>query len=104
MISQVVVQMEGGKEPLEEDVLFLISLLDVQDKEEFVELFSDTLDEVVSKSGKWKLLRGRIHISDDKMLMIIQADDRARSWLINKVKEKMEKAAEIMSKMESEVM
>ncbi|WP_338601388.1 hypothetical protein V6M85_13950 (plasmid) [Sulfolobus tengchongensis] len=92
---------ERGKEPLdleEKDLLFLISLLNVEDKEEFVEVFSEYLDELVSKTGKWKLLKGKIHISDEKMLMIAEVDDKARKWLINKVKEKARRVQQILEK------
>ncbi len=82
MISQpkMVVQMgQKESEPLEEDLIFLINMLDQEDREEFAEEFAEDLEVMLSKSGLWKV------------------------WLANKIREKMKVAERILAKMEAEM-
>jgi hypothetical protein len=90
----------------EQDLLFLISLLDKEDKVEFVKVFSSDFEEMVaekklSKTGYYKLLRGYAP-SDERILQIVEADEEARRWLIERVKEKAKRALQIIERMEAE--
>ena len=90
----------------EQDLLFLISLLDKEDKVEFVKVFSSDFEEMVaekklSKTGYYKLLRGYAP-ADERILQIVEADEEARRWLIERVREKASKALQIIAAMEAE--
>lgn len=91
--------------PVRQDhLLFLISILDKQDKVEFVRQFKEDFEQQVeerklSKAGYNKLLQGYAP-SDDRMLQVIEADEEAKKWLIQRVKEKAKKALEIIAVME----
>jgi hypothetical protein len=88
----------------EQDLLFLISLLDKQDKVEFTQKFREDFEEMVaekklSKTGYYKLLRGYAP-ADERILEIIEVDEEAKEWVIQRIKEKAKKALEIIEKME----
>lgn len=94
---------EGGKVP---DLLFLISLLNKEDKIEFVTNFADEFEKQVdegrlSKTAFYKFLRGYAP-SDDRVLEIVESSKEARRWLIERVKEKVTRAMEIIQKLEGE--
>jgi hypothetical protein len=99
--SKVNSPVEGKK-----DLLFLISMLDKEDKVEFVKVFSSDFEEMVaekklSKTGYYKLLRGYAP-SDERILQIVKADEEARRWLIEKIKEKAKRALQVIERMEVE--
>jgi len=106
-MAQVVVQVVEGanKEPLkeEEDLIFLINMLDQQDREEFAEEFVEDLETMLSKSGLWKILNGRIHLGNEKILQVIESNNEAKKWLVNKIKEKMKVAERIIARIEEEM-
>nr|WP_255430353.1 hypothetical protein [Sulfolobus sp. NOB8H2] len=90
----------------EKDLLFLISLLDREDKVEFIKTFSVDLWSLVeegklTRTGYNKLLNG-IAPSDDRVLQIVEIDEEAKEWIIERVKEKASKALEIIQRMEAE--
>ncbi|ARM76109.1 hypothetical protein [Acidianus manzaensis] len=83
------------------DLIFLISLLDKEDKVEFVQEFSSDFEEMVqmkqlSKTGYYKLLKGYAP-SDDRVLQVVEMDENAKKWIIERVKEKARKALEIIA-------
>jgi hypothetical protein len=93
----------GGKE---EDLLFLISILDKEDKVEFVRAFSLSFEKMVeegelSKTAYYKFLNGYAP-SDERILEIVQENEKAKEWLIERVKEKAKKALQIIATMEAE--
>ncbi|MEM4146943.1 hypothetical protein AAGT10_14845 (plasmid) [Sulfolobus tengchongensis] len=98
-----VVQMGDNSPVSEEDLIFLINMLDQSDREEFAEEFVEDLETMLSKSGLYKILNGRIHLSNTKILQIVESNDRARKWLANKIREKMKEAERILAKMEAEM-
>ncbi|QGA55519.1 hypothetical protein GFS03_08165 [Sulfolobus sp. E5-1-F] len=84
-----------------QNILFLISLLDVEDKEEFADEFADTIWELVearelSKTAYYKLVNHEIRLSDEKVLLIVQANEKALEWLKKRVAEKARKALKIV--------
>ncbi len=86
-----------------EDLLFLISLLDKEDKVEFIKTFSVDLWSLVeegklTRTGYNKLLSG-IAPSDERVLQIVEMDEEAKEWIIERVKEKASKALEIIEGM-----
>jgi hypothetical protein len=90
----------------DQELLFLISLLDKEDKVEFVKVFSSDFEEMVaekklSKTGYYKLLRGYAP-SDERILEVVEANEEARRWLIERVKAKAEKALRIIAALEAE--
>ncbi|PVU75800.1 hypothetical protein DDW11_01345 [Sulfolobus sp. SCGC AB-777_G06] len=90
----------------DQDLLFLISMLDKEDKVEFVNVFSSDFEEMVaekklSKTGYYKLLRGYAP-ADNRVLEIVKMDEEAKKWVIQRVKAKAKKALEIIEKMEAE--
>nr|WP_011114800.1 hypothetical protein [Sulfolobus islandicus]AAK06922.1 ORF106a [Sulfolobus islandicus] len=90
---------EGGK-----DLLFLISLMDKQDKVEFVKQFKEDFllqveEKKLSRTGYYKLLQGYAP-SDERLAEIVEMDEKARKWLIERVKEKAERALQIIERME----
>ena len=90
----------------EKDLLFLISLLDREDKVEFVQEFREDFEQQIeekklTKTGYYKLLRGYAP-SDERILQIAEMDEEAKEWIIAKVKEKAEKALEIIAALEGE--
>ncbi len=92
----------GGKE----DLLFLISILDKEDKVEFVRAFSLSFEKMVeegelSKTAYYKFLNGYAP-SDERILDIIEENKKAKEWLIERVKEKAKKALQIIATMEAE--
>ena len=91
----------------EKDLLFLISLLDKEDKVEFVKVFSSDFEEMVaekklSKTAYYKFLNGYAP-SDERILEIIEVDEEAKERIIERVREKASKALQIIAAMEAEV-
>lgn len=87
----------------EKDLLFLISLLDKEDKVEFVKVFSSDFREMVaenklSKTAYYKFLNGYAP-SDERVLQIAEMDEEAKEWIIKKVGEKAKKALEIIGRL-----
>ena len=71
-----------------EELMFLISVLDTEDKKEFVQKFRDVFKELVDNhtiSYSWyrKLLRGYAP-SDELMLNAVLLDEKAMKWVIDR--------------------
>jgi len=91
----------------EKDLLFLISLLDKEDKVEFVKVFSSDFEQQIeekklSKTAYYKFLNGYAP-SDERILEIIEVDEEAKEWIIERVREKAKRALQIIERMEAEV-
>lgn len=87
------------------DLLFLISILDKEDKVEFVKQFREDFllqveEKKLSRAGFNKLLQGYAP-SDERLVEIIEMDEKARKWLIERVKEKAKRALQIIERMEA---
>ncbi|BCU68639.1 hypothetical protein HS7_20760 [Sulfolobales archaeon HS-7] len=87
----------------DQDLSFLVSLLDKQDKIEFVEVFSDDFQSLVqegrlSKTGLRKLLSGYAP-ADERLLQIAEMDHKAKEWIARRVQEKAKRALEIIERM-----
>jgi hypothetical protein len=90
----------------EKDLLFLISLLDKEDKVEFVQEFREDFEQQIeekklSKTAYYKFLNGYAP-SDERILEIIEVDEEAKEWIIERVREKASKALQIIAAMEAE--
>ncbi|WP_061992182.1 hypothetical protein [Sulfolobus acidocaldarius] len=90
----------------EKDLLFLISLLDKEDKVEFVQEFREDFEQQIeekklSKTAYYKFLNGYAP-SDERILEIIEVDEEAKEWIIAKVKEKAKRALQVIERMEAE--
>jgi len=88
----------------EKDLLFLISLLDREDKIEFVRKFREDFEQQIeekklSKTAYYKFLNGYAP-SDERILQIVEADEEAKKWVIERVREKAEKALRIIAALE----
>ena len=88
----------------EKDLLFLISLLDREDKIEFVRKFREDFEQQIeekklSKTAYYKFLNGYAP-SDERILEIIEVDEEAKKWVIERVREKAEKALRIIAALE----
>ncbi|PVU76941.1 hypothetical protein DDW12_08815 [Sulfolobus islandicus] len=88
----------------EKDLLFLISLLDREDKIEFVKEFREDFEQQIeekklSKTAYYKFLNGYAP-SDERILEIIEVDEEAKKWVIERVREKAEKALRIIAALE----
>jgi hypothetical protein len=90
----------------EQDLLFLISMLDKEDKIEFVKEFREDFEQQIeekklSKTAYYKFLNGYAP-ADERILEIIEVDEEARRWVIERVREKAEKALRIIAALEGE--
>jgi len=90
----------------EKDLLFLISLLDREDKIEFVKEFREDFEQQIeekklSKTAYYKFLNGYAP-ADERILQIAEMDEEAKKWVIERVKEKAEKALRIIAALEGE--
>lgn len=90
----------------EKDLLFLISLLDREDKIEFVRKYREDFEQQIeekklSKTGYYKLLRGYAP-SDERILEIIEVDEEAKEWIIERIREKAKRALQIIAALEGE--
>jgi len=88
----------------EKDLLFLISLLAKEDKVEFVQEFREDFEQQIeekklSKTAYYKFLNGYAP-SDERILEIIEVDEEAKKWVIERVREKAEKALRIIAALE----
>jgi hypothetical protein len=88
----------------EKELLFLISLLDREDKIEFVKEFREDFEQQIeekklSKTAYYKFLNGYAP-SDERILEIIEVDEEAKKWVIERVREKAEKALRIIAALE----
>jgi len=107
MKKMSLVEMAQKNSPVgEKDLLFLISLLDREDKIEFVKEFREDFEQQIeekklTKTGYYKLLRGYAP-SDERILEIIEVDEEAKKWVIERVREKASKALQIIAAMEAE--
>ena len=84
----------------------MISLLDKEDKVEFVQEFREDFEKMVeerrlSKTAFYKFLNGYAP-ADERILEVVEADEEARRWLIERVEEKAEKALRIIAALEGE--
>jgi len=101
------VEMAQKNSPVgEKDLLFLISLLDREDKVEFVKVFSSDFEEMVaekklSKAAYYKFLNGYAP-SDKRILEIIEVDEEAKEWIIERIREKAKRALQVIERMEAE--
>jgi len=102
------VEMAQKNSPVEgeKDLLFLISMLDKEDKIEFVKEFREDFEqqieeEKLSRTGFHKLLNG-LAPSDERILQIAEMDEEAKKWVIERVREKASKALQIIAAMEAE--
>jgi len=87
----------------EKDLLFLISLLDKEDKVEFVQKFKKDFEQQIeekklSKTAYYKFLNGYAP-SDERVLEITEMDENAKEWIIERVREKAMKALEIIGRL-----
>ena len=87
----------------EKDLPFLISLLDKEDKVEFVQKFRKDFQQQIeekklSKTAYYKFLNGYAP-SDERVLEIAEMDENAKEWIIERVKEKSKKALEIIGRL-----
>ena len=85
----------------EQDLLFLISMLDKEDKVEFVRKYRKDFEKMVeerrlSKTAFYKFLNGYAP-ADERILEIIEVDEEAKKWVIERVEEKAEKALRIIA-------
>jgi len=107
MKKMSLVEMAQKNSPVgEKDLLFLISLLDREDKIEFVKEFREDFEQQIeekklSKTAYYKFLNGYAP-SDERILQIVEADEEARRWLIERVREKAKRALQIIERMEAE--
>ena len=90
----------------EEGLAFLVSLLDREDKVEFVRAFEDDFWTLVqegrlSKVAVYKFLSGQAP-SDERVLEVAEMDKAARAWIIRRVKAKAARALQIIATMEDE--
>ena len=90
----------------EKDLLFLISLLAKEDKVEFVQEFREDFEQQIeekklSKTAYYKFLNGYAP-ADERILQIAEMDEEAKKWVIERVKEKAEKALRIIAALEGE--
>jgi len=90
----------------EKDLLFLISLLAKEDKVEFVQEFREDFEQQIeekklSKTAYYKFLNGYAP-SDERILEIIEVDEEAKKWVIERVKEKAKRALQVIERMEAE--
>ena len=90
----------------EKDLLFLISLLDREDKIEFVKEFREDFEQQIeekklSKTAYYKFLNGYAP-SDERILEIIEVDEEAKEWIIERIREKAKRALQIIERMEAE--
>ncbi|QXJ30322.1 hypothetical protein [Saccharolobus shibatae] len=88
----------------QKDLLFLISLLDREDKVEFVKAFEADFwslveEKKLTKAAVYKFLKGEAP-ADERILQVVEMNEEAKHWIIERVKEKAQKALQIISKME----
>ncbi|WP_229571428.1 hypothetical protein [Saccharolobus caldissimus] len=88
----------------EKDLIFLISMLDKEDKIEFVEEFREDFEQQIEEkklswTAYYKFLRGYAP-ADERILEIALADEDAKQWIIERVKAKAQKALQIISEIE----
>ncbi|ACP36035.1 conserved hypothetical protein [Sulfolobus islandicus L.S.2.15] len=88
----------------EKDLLFLISLLDREDKVEFVKEFREDFEQQIeekklSKTAYYKFLNGYAP-ADERVLEVALRNKEARRWIMQRVKEKARRALEIIEKNE----
>ena len=107
MKKMSLVEMAQKNSPVgEKDLLFLISLLDREDKIEFVKEFREDFEQQIeekklSKTAYYKFLNGYAP-ADERILQIAEMDEEAKKWVIERVKEKAEKALRIIAALEGE--
>ena len=106
MKKMSLVEMAQKNSPVdgEKELLFLISLLDREDKIEFVKEFREDFEQQIeekklSKTAYYKFLNGYAP-SDERILEIIEVDEEAKKWVIERVREKAEKALRIIAALE----
>jgi len=90
----------------EKDLLFLISMLDKEDKIEFVQKFKEDFEQQIeekklSKTAFYKFLNGYAP-SDERILEIIEVNEGAKEWIIERIREKVSKALQIIAALEAE--
>ncbi|MEM1646647.1 MAG: hypothetical protein QXL96_12515 [Ignisphaera sp.] len=54
----------------------------------------------LSETALYKFINKKEAPSDERILQVVEIDDRAKEWIIERVKEKAQKALQIISKIE----
>jgi len=92
------------RENEEEEVINLFSKivesLSREAREEFAELFSEELKELISATAISKAKKGRIHLSNETIINVVLVSSRARKWVLQKAKEEALRTLEIVEVLE----
>ncbi|QXJ29551.1 hypothetical protein J5U23_02420 [Saccharolobus shibatae B12] len=83
-----------------EDLQFIVSILDINDKKELVKQFSDVFrvmmeEKIISKPWYYKMMKGYAP-SDDLLMRACEINDKLREFIIKKAVEKANHILEIV--------
>jgi len=88
----------------EEEIIHLffkvVEGLSREAREEFAELFSEELKELITGTAISKARKGQIHLSNKTIINVILVSPRARKWVLQKAKEEALRTLELVERLE----
>jgi hypothetical protein len=103
-MAVVVVPNPSQRENEEEEVINLfykvVEGLSREAREEFAELFSEELKDLISPTAVSKAKHGRIHLANKTIINVVLVSSRARKWVLRKAKEEAMRTLELVEVLE----
>ena len=83
------------------EIEFLVSSLDQRERELIFREFEEELAKTMSRTAVMKLRRGEIHLSNDRIIELMMANEKAKEFVLELVRKKAERLLAIVKKLES---
>ena len=89
-------------EPLDlKEIEFLIEALDRKEREIIFREFEEEFAKMMSRTAITKLRRGEIHLSNDRIIELMMANEKAKEFVLELVRKKAERLLAIVKRLES---
>ena len=82
------------------EIEFLVSSLDQKERELIFREFEEELAKTMSRTAIMKLRRGEIHLSNDRIIELMMANEKAKEFVLELVRKKAERLLAIVEKLE----
>ena len=82
------------------EIEFLVSSLDQRERELIFREFEEELAKTMSRTALMKLRRGEIHLSNDRIIELMMANEKAKEFVLELVRKKAERLLAIVEKLE----
>ena len=94
------VQRDIGEEEVIRLFYKVVEGLSREAREEFAEIFSEELKDLISATAVSKAKHGRIHLANKTIINVVLVSSRARKWVLQKAKEEAMRTLELVELLE----